>query len=153
MDLELSDEQSWLSDAVELLLAREWNPAPEDPLGEQDARTALWASLVEFGGLSVGHEDGLGAIELCLIARHLGAHLAPLPYIGSAALRFAIAPLQAELPAGLRELATGTDAVAAALLEPGCGWDLREPRTTIDSLVLNGRKAGVEHLGAVRRLA
>src|SRR5215208_2940195 len=152
MDLELSDEQSWLSDAVEVLLAREWKPAAGDPLGGPDVRAALWGSLVDFGGLSVGDEDGLGAIELCLIARHLGAQLAPLPYIGSAALRFAIAPLQAELPAGLRELASGTDAVGLALLEPGCGWDLREPRATIDSLALSGRKAGVEHLDAVGRL-
>src|SRR5215210_631465 len=123
MDLELSDEQRWLSDAVEVLLAREWRPAADDPLGDPRARAALWASLVDFGGLAVGDEDGLGAIELCLIARHLGAHLAPLPYIGSAGLRFAIAGCQAELPDGFRELASGTDAVAAALLEPGGGWD------------------------------
>ena len=64
MDLELSDEQRWLSEAVDTLLAREAEPG------------RLWASLVEFGGLSVGGEDGLGAVELCLIARSLGAHLA-----------------------------------------------------------------------------
>ena len=61
MDLELSDEQRWLSEAVETLLARE----------AEHGR--LWASLVEFGALSVGGDDGLGAVELCLISRALGA--------------------------------------------------------------------------------
>ena len=85
MDLELSDEQRWLSESVETLLARE----------AEHGR--LWASLVEFGALSVGGEDGLGAVELCLIARALGAHLAPVPYLGSAAVRFAAGPLAADL--------------------------------------------------------
>ena len=77
MDLELSDEQQWLSESVETLLARESHTG------------RLWGSLVEFGALSVGGDDGLGAIELCLIARALGAHLSPVPYLGSAAVRFA----------------------------------------------------------------
>ena len=81
MDLELSDEQRWLSESVETLLGREDDPA------------RLWARLVDFGALSVGGDDGLGAIELCLIARALGAHLAPVPYLGSAAVRFAGAEL------------------------------------------------------------
>ena len=98
MDLELSDEQQWLSEAVETLLAREAGGG------------RLWASLVEFGALSVGGEDGLGAVELCLIARALGAHLAPVPYLGSAAVRFAAGPPAADL---------GEHAVALAVLEPG----------------------------------
>ena len=28
MDLELSDEQTWLAESVETLLAREWGPPP-----------------------------------------------------------------------------------------------------------------------------
>ena len=42
MDLELSDEQRWLSESLETLLAREAEPA------------RLWARLVDFGALSVG---------------------------------------------------------------------------------------------------
>src|SRR5437016_1851990 len=130
MDLELSDEQRWLSESVEALLARHGSD-----------RDALWHSLVEFGALSVGGEEGLGAIELCLIARSLGAHLAPVPYIGSAALRFAT------------DLPDGDGSVALALLEPASGWRLSAPRTTVESLTLNGRKSGVEHVGAVDHLA
>ena len=133
MDLELSDEQRWLSESVEALLTRYGTD-----------QEALWPSLVDFGALTVGGEEGLGAIELCLIARELGAHLAPVPYLGSAALRFAIQP-HAELLAD--------DAVAVALLEPGAGWGSTSPQTTIDALALNGRKAGVEHATAVGRLA
>jgi alkylation response protein AidB-like acyl-CoA dehydrogenase len=128
MDLELSDEQRWLSESVETLLAREAEPE------------RLWARLVDFGALSVGGEDGLGAVELCLIARALGAHLAPVPYLGSAAVRFS-----ADL---------GDEAVALALLEPGASWGAAPSQTTVagDHLV-TGRKTAVEHAGTVGRLA
>jgi alkylation response protein AidB-like acyl-CoA dehydrogenase len=141
MDLELSDEQRWLSESVDALLNRERE------------RAELWRRLVDFGALDVGGDDGLGAIELCLIARTLGAHLAPVPYLGSAAVRYAVATCEAELPEGFGRLAAGGDAVGLALLEPGSGWGLDAPRTTIEALVLNGRKAGVEHAEAVQRLA
>jgi alkylation response protein AidB-like acyl-CoA dehydrogenase len=143
MDLELSDEQTWLSESFETLLGRESQGAD------------LWARLVDFGALTVGGEEGLGAVELCLIARALGAHLAPVPYLGSAALRFAVEPLAAEAPAGFSDL--GDDALALALLEPGSGWALADPRTMIDTVaggeVLNGRKAGVEQADRAPRLA
>ena len=67
----------WLGESVETLLDRD------------EPTRRPWAGLVEFGALSVGGDDGLGAVELCLIARALGAHLAPVPYLGSAAVRFA----------------------------------------------------------------
>jgi alkylation response protein AidB-like acyl-CoA dehydrogenase len=146
MDLELSDEQTWLGESLQTLLAREWRPAPDAPYGDDAARDRLWRALVDFGALTVGGEDGLGAVELCLIARALGAHLAPVPYPGSSALRFAVQPL-----------ADGDDALALALLEPGSSWANAAPRTTIDPTpagdVLNGRKVGVEHAMAVQRLA
>jgi alkylation response protein AidB-like acyl-CoA dehydrogenase len=125
MDLELSDEQTWLSEAVETLLERK---ADE-----------LWPSLVEFGALSVGGDEGLGAVELCLIARALGAHLAPLPYVGSAAVRFAV---EADL---------GDDAIALAVLEPGSSWGAA-PACTVGDTV-SGLKVAVEHAGSVARLA
>ena len=118
MDLELSDEQTWLSEAVGTLLERK---ADE-----------LWPSLVEFGALSVGGDEGLGAVELCLIARALGAHLAAVPYIGSAAVRFAA---EADL---------GDDAVALAVLEPGSSW-AAAPASVVAHGAVSGRKVAVEH--------
>jgi alkylation response protein AidB-like acyl-CoA dehydrogenase len=141
MDLELSDEQRWLSESVDALLSRDRDP------------DVLWRDLVAFGGLTVGGEEGLGAVELCLVARALGAHLAPLPYLGSAAVRFAVEPYASGAPDGVAELAAGEDAVALALLEPGAGWALGAPQTTLASGALNGRKAAVEHAGAAQRLA
>ena len=136
MDLELSDEQRWLSEAVDTLLAREAEPG------------LLWDRLVEFGALSVGGDDGLGAVELCLIARALGAHLAPVPYLGSAAVRFAAESLVADL---------GDDAVALAVLEPGSSWAAAPACTVLEPVAgghaLNGRKTAVEHAGAVARFA
>ena len=136
MDLELSDEQAWLSESVETLLARD----PE--------HRRVWASLVEFGALSVGREDGLGAVELCLIARALGAHLAPVPYLASAALRFAAEPLEMDF---------GEEAVALAALEPGSGWSTASPHTAIEPVaggcVVHGRKAAVEHADSVECMA
>ena len=136
MDLELSDEQRWLSESVETLLARESDPA------------RLWARLVDFGALSVGGDDGLGPVELCLIGRALGAHLAPVPYLGSAAVRFAAAPLAAEL---------GDAAVALAVLEPGASWAAAPSLTAVAPAagghVVAGRKTAVEHAGSVSRLA
>jgi alkylation response protein AidB-like acyl-CoA dehydrogenase len=126
MDLELSDEQRWLAEAVETLLAREAEPE------------RLWARLVEFGALSVG-DDGLGAVELCLIARALGAHLAPVPYLASAAVRFAGAE-------------DSDEPVALALFEPGASW-AAEPALTVGREGLTGRKVAVEHAGAAARLA
>src|SRR3954447_26820131 len=128
MDLELSDQQEWIGEAVETLLARD------------DGRGALWAGLVEFGALSVGGDDGLGAVELCLIARALGAHLAPVPYLGSAAVRFAGAELDDE-------------AVALAVLEPGGSWAAPPQTAVTRGAFVSGRKTAVEHAGSVSRLA
>jgi alkylation response protein AidB-like acyl-CoA dehydrogenase len=132
MDLELSDEQRWLGEAVETLLARESEPG------------RVWDSLVAFGALSVGAGDGLGAVELCLIARALGAHLASVPYLGSAAVRFAAASLAAE---------TGDDAVALAVLEPGSSWAAAPSGTVLEPAAVSGRKLAVEHATAVARFA
>jgi alkylation response protein AidB-like acyl-CoA dehydrogenase len=132
MDLELSDEQRWLAESVDTLLAR-----------EREQR--LWPSLVEFGALSVGGDEGLGAVELCLVSRALGAHLASVPYLGSAAVRFAAEPLASDL---------GDDAVALALLEPGSSWAAAPERTRLDAArVVSGRKVSVEHAESVARLA
>jgi len=46
MDLELSDEQTWLAESVQTLLAREWSPAPDAPYGDQAERDRLWKLAV-----------------------------------------------------------------------------------------------------------
>jgi alkylation response protein AidB-like acyl-CoA dehydrogenase len=153
MDLELSDEQTWLTESIETLLTREWGPG-SPAAGD---RRALWRSLVDFGALSVGGDEGLGAVELCLIARALGGHLAPVPFLASAAVRFAVAPLGAQAPRAFAGLADSGDAIALAMLEPGSRWGTAGLGTTIEAApagaVLDGRKAAVEHAHAADLLA
>jgi alkylation response protein AidB-like acyl-CoA dehydrogenase len=126
MDLDLTDEQTWLADSIESLLSRGGD---------------IWQRIVEFGGLSVG-EDGLGAVELCLIAHGLGQHLAATPYVGSAALRYALVGVTAT-----------ADAASVALLEPGGGWSLDGQQATLGAGGLDGTKAGVERASSVDELA
>ena len=149
MDLELTDEQQWLSEAVETLLGRVW---PGSDAGARDP-AALWEALVAFGALSVDRDEGLGAVELCLVSRALGASLACAPYVGSAALRFAAEPLADRLPEAYAELVPGDDSVSVALLEPGRGWSVTGLKTTLGPRGLRGHKVAVEHAESVDRLA
>jgi hypothetical protein len=113
VDLELSDEQTWLAESVETLLTRHWVQPAEAWEADAATRAKVWRELVEFGALTVG-EDGLGAIELCLIARALGKHLAPTPFIASAALKWAAAPVADELPSTVAQLLDDAESVALA---------------------------------------
>jgi alkylation response protein AidB-like acyl-CoA dehydrogenase len=143
MDLELTDEQRWLHESVDTLLARQW-PAPEQVLGEAtlEQRRRVWADLVEFGALSIGGEDGIGAVEACLIARALGAHLAAAPFIDTAAVRLAAG-------ASFGSLLEPDATVTLGALEPGSRWAFEEPTTSIrrtatDRFALIGEKVAVE---------
>ena len=139
MDLELSDEQKWLAESVETLLSRH---------GE---RETLWSELVDFGALTVG-DDGLGAIELCLIARALGKHLAVAPFIGSAAIRWAAAPYADSLPAAFPALSETDASVAVADVEARSSSSTDELRAQEDGDTLDGHKLAVEQADAAEVL-
>src|SRR6478752_1523780 len=131
MDLELTDEQRWLSESIDTLLTRDW-PAADQAFAAGDAdRERVWAALAEFGVLAVDRNEGLGAVELCLVARALGAHLASVPFLGSAALRYALEPFAEDLPENFEALAASGDRVSVALLEPGGGWDVDGVRAVV----------------------
>ena len=49
MDLELTDEQTWLSESLTTLLEREWPAAESAHEAGRDERARLWRALVEFG--------------------------------------------------------------------------------------------------------
>jgi alkylation response protein AidB-like acyl-CoA dehydrogenase len=140
MDLELTDEQTWLSESLTTLLEREWPAAEAAHEAGPEERARLWRALADFGVLSVGGEDGLGAVELCLVARALGTHLASVPFLGSAAIRYAGAEVV-------------EDRVSVALLEPGRGWSVDDTRTALGLGGLDGRKVAVEHATEVEQFA
>src|SRR3954449_9938159 len=131
MDLELTDEQTWLAESIDTLLQREWPGAERAAEAGDDDRAGLWRALVEFGALAVDREDGLGAVDLCLVARATGAHLASVPHADSAAVRFALEPHLERLDDAFGEL--DDDRVTVALLEPGRGWSVEGVRTRADA--------------------
>jgi alkylation response protein AidB-like acyl-CoA dehydrogenase len=123
VDLELSDEQRWLAESVGELLTRHTGA---------DA----WAALIEFGLPSIASgEDGLGAVELALIGHALGERLETVPFVDTAAARYA-----ARSAAGLGE---ADASIALCLLEHGCGWDLESPATRLIGGRLDGEKVSV----------
>ncbi|MBV9366900.1 MAG: hypothetical protein JOY89_21905 [Solirubrobacterales bacterium] len=152
MDLELSDEQVWIEESLGTLLDREWPPAQDAWQAGAPERTRLWESLVEFGLLSGAGSD-LGAIELCLAARAVGAHLASVPLLGGVGVRYALAPFAAELPAAFGAILESDSRVSIALLEPGGSWSVSSTHATVESNRLTGSKAAVEHAADVDYLA
>jgi alkylation response protein AidB-like acyl-CoA dehydrogenase len=116
VDLELTDEQALLSEAVDELLAQ----TPAD---------AVWPSLVEFGALDV---DAVGAVELALVARALGSRLAAVPFVDTAAVLYAARP----------ELDPGA-AIAFAASEPVRSFAPSDPTTTLDGRRISGEKTSV----------
>lgn len=152
MDLELSDEQRWLDESINTLLDRQWPPVQDAWQAGDSERTRLWESLVEFG-LLAGADSDLGAIELCLAARAIGGHLASVPLLDSVGVRYALAPVAAELPDGLSVLLESASRLSIALLEPGGSWGLADIGTTVTSNRLTGIKAAVEHASSVEYLA
>ncbi len=152
MDLELSDEQVWIEESLGTLLERQWPPAQDAWQAGDAERNRLWDSLVEFGLLSGAGSD-LGAIELCLAARTVGAHLASVPLLGSVGVRYALAPCAAELSPGFTAMLESDARASIALLEPGGGWSVSSTRTTVESNRLTGSKAAVEQATSVDYLA
>jgi len=92
---------------------------------------------VEFGALEVG--EGLGAVELALVARSVGARLAEVPYVDTAAVRYAM---------------DIDDASASpCVTEPGRRFAPAEPATALENGRLSGEKTSVAFANVVDLLA
>jgi alkylation response protein AidB-like acyl-CoA dehydrogenase len=131
MDLQLTEEQTWLAESVAELAARE---AGDDGIVPPAASEAVWARLVEFGAL----DDELGAVELALVARGLGERLAAVPYADTAAVRYAVGDFGRATP---------------CLAEPGRSFAPLEPTVSIEDGRVTGEKTAVAFAGAVETLA
>jgi alkylation response protein AidB-like acyl-CoA dehydrogenase len=119
MDLELTDEQSFLAESVQQLLAK-------------SSGAAAWPALVEFGVLSIasGEAEDVGAVELALVARALGERLESVPLIDTCAALYATRS----------DPVFGEKAMSLALLEPGGGWELDPLTTSLATGGLDGQK-------------
>jgi alkylation response protein AidB-like acyl-CoA dehydrogenase len=98
----------------------------------------LWSSLVEFGALDTGAE-GLGAVELALVARGLGAALAGVPFVETAAVHYAVD--------------LGSTPVAPCLSEPDRGYVPAPPQTTLANGCVTGEKDAVAYASVVELFA
>ena len=86
-----------------------------------------------------GRSDGLGAVELALIAWSLGGRLAAVPYVDAAALAYVV---------------PGHGRAALCLSEPGRSFAPDEPSTSLDGRRGSpARRARVAFAGDRRRLA
>jgi alkylation response protein AidB-like acyl-CoA dehydrogenase len=140
MDFELSAEQSLLAESVAELLTRQ---TQDDGIVPPESADAVWQALVEFGAVDVGAgDDALGAVELAIVARQLGERLAPVPFIGTASVRYV---------AGEDHAVAGS--VALGLAEPGRCFAPSEPSTTFDGAVVVGDKAAVTLADRVEAIA
>jgi len=138
VDLQLTDDQELLGQAIRSMLARD---VDEMGLIAPTQSSGVWERLVEFGALSIGsNEDELGAIELALIARELGERLAETPFVDTAAVRYAFAssPL----------VASPETIFAVGLNEPGTSFAPADPVTVLRDGTVTGVKSSV--LGALR---
>lgn len=131
MDFELTEEQRWLADSVGELLRR----AAGDDARPPTVDAGLWSALVEFGALDVGPgEEGLGAVEVALVARAIGERLAAVPLVATAAVRYV---------AGLEALGASDHAVALCVSEPDRRFEPHSPATVLKDGHVYGEKTAV----------
>jgi acyl-CoA dehydrogenase len=149
----LTDEQLAFGDAVRSLLADRFDAASvravyDDPAGDANpgqlwksfAEQGLFAVLVpeELGGL------GLGLLDASVVARVLGAHVVPSPWlstvVGAEAIR--LGGSGSQLEQWLPRVAAGEVRLALASRGPGGAWDTGGVAVTADA----GRLSGVATL-------
>ncbi|WP_214104658.1 acyl-CoA dehydrogenase family protein [Acrocarpospora catenulata] len=150
MDFNLDETQTELHTLITDLLTKELTPERLDS-GERTFDEGLWRTLAKAGLLGVCLPEeaggaGLGAVELAVILRAAGAHVAPVPLQQSLVAGLTIArhgtPAQ---QAALAPLAEGETVLTYALREPG--HDLHDHPTTTATPAhrLTGRKTMVSY--------
>jgi alkylation response protein AidB-like acyl-CoA dehydrogenase len=157
MSFDLDEDQRELQGLAAGLLAREADGARLEAHERSGAAfdPALWASLARSGLLGVCLPEsvggaGLGAVELAVVLREIGAHVAPVPAF--AALALAAVPIARHGTAGQRELlaplVAGETVLTGAVREPGAGEPATTARREGGSYLLDGVKTFVPYAEA-----
>lgn len=158
MDLDLSEEQEMLREAVRDLCAQHATPEvvrafEDDPTGYPEG---LWRELaaMDLLGLAVPEAhggSGMGAVEQVVVAEELGRSLAPTPYLHTAVFGARILEL-AGRGDWLARVARGDAVVTLAWMEPHRGDGPDGVQLTAkpdgDDLVLSGTKIAVPFASA-----
>jgi alkylation response protein AidB-like acyl-CoA dehydrogenase len=161
VDFELDEEQRELRGLAAQVLAREVTPERlAQRTGAYD--TGIWKALAQSGLLGVclppaAGGAGRGAVELAVVLREIGVHVAPVPAYASLALG-AMAIAAHGTPAQQRELLTplaeGDAVLTGAVREPGtAGPGVRTmARRVADGFVLDGVKTFVPYAAEAVRV-
>jgi alkylation response protein AidB-like acyl-CoA dehydrogenase len=162
MDFDLDENAQELQRLAAGVLDREASP-PRLEVHERSGDPyddKLWKTLAGAGLLGAClPEDlggaGLGAVELAVLLREIGAHAAPIPAYASLTAAVTLARHGAgDLRAGLAALAEGEMVITAAVREPG--GELAAPATTAtragDAYVIEGVKTFVPYAEQAARI-
>jgi alkylation response protein AidB-like acyl-CoA dehydrogenase len=153
VQLELSDDQQALQEAVRAVVERECPTSLVRTVVEHSTRAdALWARMVELDwpALVVPEENdglGLGFVELAVVAEQLGRVIAPAPFLATAA-QFVPAVRAAgdseQRARFLGAVSGGTLVGTLAVAEAAGSFDVASVTTTArsdgDNFVLDGEK-------------
>jgi alkylation response protein AidB-like acyl-CoA dehydrogenase len=162
MELDLTDEQRMLADAVKSLLDKRYDANARLALlqaGQQDSSTgwsrALWAQYAELGLLGLTFDEqyggaGMGVGELAVVMESFGRSLVLEPFIATVVLGgqlVAAAGTPEQKTAILPGVAAGQTLLALASTEPASRWSLTEITTSAtpkgDDWSISGEKIAV----------
>lgn len=166
MDFELSQEQVMLKDSVERFVQENYEFTQRKALAEtvQGYSDVNWATFAEMGWLALPFAEenggfGGSAVDMAVIAEALGAGITLEPLVPTVLLGGGLVEAlgdDSQKQAILPQVAGGEMKLAAAIHEPGAGFDLTHVNTTAersgDGWVLNGHKAVVQHAATADRL-
>lgn len=166
MDLQLEPDQLELQEIARGVLDRHapLSLAREYEEGKADAPAELWRNVAELDWMSLatGEDDGFGLVGALVVAREVGFHVAPVPFVD----HVVAGRILASAPAGPAQekwgakLAAGDPTAALAVIEDGADWSLVNLGATAtpdgDGWKLSGVKRDVAHganVGAIAVLA
>ncbi len=127
MDFTLDNEQKALRVAVRDMVSRR---TPADEIGDASHDAELWKALAEIGALALPFEDGVGPVEVMIVAEELGRGRARSAYTETVLAGHVLADCGHELVEAIGE---GTAVVVPALAEPGRAWSLESTVTATEA--------------------
>jgi alkylation response protein AidB-like acyl-CoA dehydrogenase len=143
VDFDLSEDQRALRDAATDLLADRAGPGSARAVMAQGSGIdrELWAAMADQGWTGISRPEatgglGLGLVETAVLCEAIGAHVAPVPFLGTVlaldALDEAVASgaVSAEAPIGTTTVVAAADSLAEARSVGAVAWSRRPDSVT-----------------------